>query len=489
MIGEAKVLRITNHDTPKTQPSAFRTSLNRVMPSFFRPTLPLLALLVWSTARAQETPAKPAANAQQAPVSFVKDLVPILADKCLTCHQETKARGKYRVDHFEKLLKAGNSEEIPITAGDLANSYFYHLLITEDADERMPLDDDPLPEAQVNLFKRWIEEGAKFDGPDPKAPLVTLRETPKSSVALGDYKRPVTITALTFHRDPAHWYSNGQGELLQWNTETSALKRRYAQQPERIYKISFHPTQPWVAVAGGIPGKLGEAVVTHLETGKILFRTPAVADCLHAVEFSPDGKWLATGGTDKAVRVYATSDWKQVWRTEAHADWIMDLCFSPDSQWILSASRDRTVRSYQSKDGEQGISYTTHTFPVTQVMFDADPNYVLSTTSDGQGRRWKFTDLRDNKRFISVRSEVTQLKRLGDLVYVGFANGEVHRFNFKNTKQNARFKTKMPRIFSLAAQPESERLFLGGASGKVLITTLGKLDQDQTIHATPGWKE
>src|SRR5688572_10971403 len=42
-----------------------------------------------------------------APVSFSRDLAPILADKCLTCHHEKKAKGRYRVDTFEQLFKAG----------------------------------------------------------------------------------------------------------------------------------------------------------------------------------------------------------------------------------------------------------------------------------------------------------------------------------------------------------------------------------------------
>ena len=38
----------------------------------------------------------------------------------------------------------------------------------------MPKEADPLPADQVALFKRWIEQGAKFDGPDKQAPLASL---------------------------------------------------------------------------------------------------------------------------------------------------------------------------------------------------------------------------------------------------------------------------------------------------------------------------
>lgn len=419
----------------------------------------------------------------------MKDLVPILADKCLTCHQESKAKGKYRVDQFTELLKAGNSDEIPITPKQLEQSYFYHLLVTDAEEDRMPQDDDPLPKAQIELFKRWIEEGAKFDGPDPNASLVSLRQdTPQVAVS-EKYIRPVPITSLTWSKNPQHWFSNGYGEVLLWDNSTKNLLRRYSKQPERIYAISQHPSKPWMAVAGGIPGRKGELVVTDLESGNILFTAPPIQDCTHAVAFSPDGKWLATGGTDKAVRVFNTENWKQVWRAEAHADWVMDLCFSPDSQWILSASRDRTVRSYQTTTGEPGVSFTQHSNAVNRVIFDADGQFVISASVGGQARRWKFSSPGEQKEVMNARSEITQLQRRGETVVMSFANGQVRLFNFIKKKPVLTLQSKIPRIYSLTISPDEQNLLLGGQGGKVQILPISKPQEAQMFTAAPGWKD
>src|SRR5690606_25807514 len=89
--------------------------------------------------------------AQAEPVSFKKDIAPILLDNCLACHGPKKAEGGYRVDSFERLLKAGDSGAAGIVAKDHDGSEVLRRITSDDEAERMPLDGDPLPPEQVEL--------------------------------------------------------------------------------------------------------------------------------------------------------------------------------------------------------------------------------------------------------------------------------------------------------------------------------------------------
>src|SRR5687768_8559260 len=62
------------------------------------------------------------------PVSFTRDVAPVLRKKCLTCHDPEKAKGNYRLDTFELLRKPGSSKIAPITPGDPSQSHLYELL-------------------------------------------------------------------------------------------------------------------------------------------------------------------------------------------------------------------------------------------------------------------------------------------------------------------------------------------------------------------------
>ena len=102
------------------------------------------------------------------PVSFRKQVAQILLDNCLACHGPKKAEGGYRIDAYERLIKAGDSDEVAVTPSKLDASELFRRIVTEDESERMPLEGDPLPAEQIALIKQWIEEGAKFDGDDRK---------------------------------------------------------------------------------------------------------------------------------------------------------------------------------------------------------------------------------------------------------------------------------------------------------------------------------
>ena len=63
--------------------------------------------------------------AWSAPISFTRDLAPVLVQQCQSCHGPKKAKGKYRVDSFEHLMKVEADELL-------------YRIQTDDEDERMP---------------------------------------------------------------------------------------------------------------------------------------------------------------------------------------------------------------------------------------------------------------------------------------------------------------------------------------------------------------
>ena len=55
---------------------------------------------------------------------------------------------------------------------------------------------------------------------------------------------------------------------------------------------------------------------------------------IFSVAWSPDGKRLASGGTDKVVILWDTATRKQINALEGHADYITSVAWSPDSKTL-----------------------------------------------------------------------------------------------------------------------------------------------------------
>lgn len=89
-------------------------------------------------------------------------IVPFLDKKCMSCHNENKAKGGLIMTSYEALLKGGKSEHPTLTPGMLTNSDMYRrVMLPAEDDDHMPPDGKvPLNEDEIALLAWWIEEGA-----------------------------------------------------------------------------------------------------------------------------------------------------------------------------------------------------------------------------------------------------------------------------------------------------------------------------------------
>src|SRR5204863_9593918 len=95
---------------------------------------------------------KPASKAPEAapagklePVSFTKQVAPILLKKCAACHGERQPKSGYQLHTFDKLMTPGDLGEPPVVAGKPAASQLFKLITNPSKDEWMPKEADRLP--------------------------------------------------------------------------------------------------------------------------------------------------------------------------------------------------------------------------------------------------------------------------------------------------------------------------------------------------------
>jgi len=125
-----------------------------------------------------------------APVDFNRDIRPLMSDTCFKCHgfDEKTRKGKLRLDVRAEALQAGSSGKPAIVPGKPEKSEIIARLFTKDADDLMPPPNShkAITPAQRELFRRWVAEGAMYQGHwafEPTvAPAVPKRETISKSV-------------------------------------------------------------------------------------------------------------------------------------------------------------------------------------------------------------------------------------------------------------------------------------------------------------------
>jgi mono/diheme cytochrome c family protein len=124
--------------------------------------------------------AESSAPAAAGEVQFMRDVAPILAARCFACHGPKEPERDLRLDIYEGMTKGENPAVIPGAPDD---SGMIQHVTEEDSSSRMPRNEEPLTPAQIDLLRRWIQAGAKFDGPNPKTPYATKPDTPEAAAA------------------------------------------------------------------------------------------------------------------------------------------------------------------------------------------------------------------------------------------------------------------------------------------------------------------
>lgn len=97
-------------------------------------------------------------------VDFERDILPILEDRCLFCHGEDEQESGLRLDARPWMLRGGDSGLSAVVEGEPQKSYLVDVINHVDPDMAMPPDDDKLPQEEIDLLTRWIEQGANWPG-------------------------------------------------------------------------------------------------------------------------------------------------------------------------------------------------------------------------------------------------------------------------------------------------------------------------------------
>ena len=94
-----------------------------------------------------------------AATDFNRDIKPIFADRCYSCHGAEKHKGGLRLDRKTDAMQGGDSGVV-IVPHKSAESLLFKNISGANPDNLMPPKGDPLSKAQIALIKTWIDEGA-----------------------------------------------------------------------------------------------------------------------------------------------------------------------------------------------------------------------------------------------------------------------------------------------------------------------------------------
>ena len=199
--------------------------------------LALFALMASLSVAEAQLP--PAANRK---IDFEKDVQPLLAAKCYSCHGEEIQQSGLRLDKRQNALRGGDYGPV-IVIGKSAESKLIRRLVNGDGGLQMP-PTGPLSDEEIGMLRAWIDQGADFriqvqDEAAP-TPVDVKLATLISAVRSGDSRAAAKLIAAKAELVNAHdaagatplHHAAGFGDLatmrllLEKGADVNAVNRR-----------------------------------------------------------------------------------------------------------------------------------------------------------------------------------------------------------------------------------------------------------------------
>jgi WD40 repeat protein len=123
-------------------------------------------------------------------------------------------------------------------------------------------------------------------------------------------------------------------------------------------------------------------VMEHKEADKCAENILAHAEGVQSISFSPDGKWLASGASDKTIKIWEIPSCKLTATLKGHIERVNSISFSPDGKWLASGSGDHAIKLWEFPSGKFSTTLESHTGEIVSVSFSPDGKWLASGAFD-----------------------------------------------------------------------------------------------------------
>jgi WD40 repeat protein len=260
----------------------------------------------------------------------------------------------------------------------------------------------------IALWNLETLQAEKFSATLP-APIYTICHIPEKNILLAgtttgsihvlDLEKKEEIKILQHHRAPVFdikyslktncfYTAGGDGNFAVCDLDTLSLLKMKKLSQKKVRSIDFNETTSEVAVASGDSNIL--IFDLHTLEHKKDFIAHQLAEKVvgaNIVRYSPDGKFLLTGGRDAHLNIWKVGDYELVKSIPAHNWAIYDIVFNPDATLFATASRDKTIKIWDAKTYQilkriTKENFEAHTHSVNKLIWSPYHNYLVSVGDD-----------------------------------------------------------------------------------------------------------
>ncbi len=170
-----------------------------------------------------------------------------------------------------------------------------------------------------------------------------------------------------------------------------------------------------------------------------------------------------------------------------HEGRVEALAFSEDGRWLASAGTDRTLRIWQTDTLQQAFRFPHEHEQVTSLLLSADGMLLGATFNDGESEIWERATGRRRARFTphKMAHEIAFLHRSPRFI-TRSGDGTIKAWDLRTMRCEATLRGSLRGVNSAAISPDDRTLAAGTGEG---VIRLWDLRSGQEVAALEGHRE